>query len=245
MRRIVKLSLILLMTVFIMGNVYAALSCQMEVKASKTEVSKNEEFTVDVNISNIQSDKGVISLGGTLEYDKDSLELVRMEGKNGWETPIDGVSFNKDNGKIAITRNGLGKNNETVFTIKFKVKEGSKKNLTVTLKDITVADGTSPAKISVADTKITVKDGAQNPVSEPDNKNTNTNTQNKTNNTNIVANNLNKTATTNNPLPKTGGALATGFILIVFLGVLVAGGFFRKIKFIDKEIERETKRENK
>lgn len=243
MRRIVKLSLILLMTVFIMGNVYAALSCQMEVKASKTEVSKNEEFTVDINISNIQSDKGVISLGGTLEYDKDSLELVGMEGKNGWETPIDGVSFNKDNGKIAITRNGLGKNNETVFTIKFKVKEGSKKNLTVTLKDITVADGTSPAKISVADTKITVKDGSQNPVSEPDNKNTNT--QNKTNNTNIVANNLNKTATTNNPLPKTGGALATGFILIVFLGVLVAGGFFRKIKFIDKEIERETKRENK
>lgn len=243
MRKIVKLGLILLMTIFIMGNVYAALSCEMAVQASKTEVSKNEEFTVDMNISNIQSEKGVISLGATLEYDKDSLELVEMEGKNGWETPVDGASFNKNNGKIAITRSGLGKNNETVFTAKFKVKESSKQNLTVTLKDITVADGSSPAKINVANTKITVKDGTPNTL--PDNKNNTTNTENKTN-SNIIANNSNKSnSTTNNPLPKTGGALATGFILIVLLGILVAGGFFRKIKFIDKEIERETKRENR
>lgn len=243
MRKIVKLGLILLMTIFIMGNVYAALSCEMAVQASKTEVSKNEEFTVDMNISNIQSEKGVISLGATLEYDKDSLELVGMEGKNGWETPVDGASFNKNNGKIAITRSGLGKNNETVFTAKFKVKESSKQNLTVTLKDITVADGSSPAKINVANTKITVKGGTPNTL--PDNKNNTTNTENKTN-SNIIANNSNKSnSTTTNPLPKTGGALATGFILIVLLGILVAGGFFRKIKFINKEIERETKRENR
>ena len=110
MRKIVKLALVLCMTIFIIGNtVYAALSCKVSVQASQTEVSKNEEFTVDFNLSNIQSQRGIISIGATLEYDKDSLELVKMEGKNGWETPTEGASYNATNGKIAITISGLGK----------------------------------------------------------------------------------------------------------------------------------------
>lgn len=249
MKRVVKLSLVLLITICMIGSVYAALSCNVSLQASKTEVSKNEEFTVDVNIANIQSERGVISLGATLEYDKESLTLVRMEGQNGWETPANGASYNEANGKIAITRNGLGKNNETVFSIIFKVKEGSKQNLLITLKDITVADGVSPAKVATATRNITVKEGTANPVPTPDDGKTNTIVNNISNslhnnkvNENTTSgqtnkNNVNKNTSKGNitttknssALPKTG---ENTIILISAISILAIGAviFFIKMK---------------
>lgn len=250
MKKIVKLALVLCMTIFIMGNVYAALSCHVSVEASKTEVSKNEEFTVDFNISNIQSQRGIISIGATLEYDKDSLELVRMEGKNGWEAPEEGSSYNSSKGKLAITRNGLGKDDETVFTATFKAKETSKKNLMITLKNITVADGTSPAKIALAYKNITVKNGISNPVPDPgkdDDTNTGNNTKTDTNlvenkvtnnNKNTTTNILNKNSTNKGNLPKAGETTAMIFIALIVLAVLVAGIFLVKIKIIDKKLDK-------
>lgn len=250
MKKIVKLALVLCMTIFIMGNVYAALSCNVSVEASKTEVSKNEEFTVEFNISNIQSQRGIISIGATLEYDKDSLELVTMEGKNGWETPAEGSSYNASKGKLAITRDGLGKDDETIFTATFKAKETSKKNLIITLKNITVADGTSPAKIDLAYKNITVKNGTSNPVPNPgtdDNTNTSNNTNKDTNlvenkgnnqNKNTITNTLNKNATNKGNLPKAGETTAIIFIVLIVLAVLIAGIFFVKIKIIDKRLDK-------
>lgn len=246
MKKIVKLALALCMTILIMGNVYAAFSCNVSVQATKTEVSKEEEFTVDFNLSNIQSERGIISLGATLEYDKDSLELVKMEGKNGWETPTEGSSYNSSNGKIAITRNGLGKEDETVFSATFKAKENSKQNLIITLKNITVADGTSPAKIELAYKNITVKDGTSNPNPNPEadddtnvdsslteNKVTNHNT-----NKNTTINTLNKNFANKGNLPKAGETTAMIFIVPIVLVVLIAGSFFIKIKIIDKKLDK-------
>lgn len=251
MKKIVKLILVLCMTIFIMGNVYAALSCEVSVQASKIEVSKNEEFTVDFNLSNIQSERGIISLGATLEYNKDSLELVKMEGKNGWETPVEGVSYNPSKGKIAITRSGLGKKDETVFTATFKVKENSKQNLLITLKNITVADGTLPAKIKLTYQNIIVKDGESNPVPTPGTDD-DTNTSNNNTNSNLVENkvnnnkNTNKSTTitntvTNNStnkanLPKAGETMTRIFMILIAFAVLIAVIFFIKFKTIDKKI---------
>lgn len=254
MKRIIKLSLVLLITICMMGSVYAALSCNISLQASKTEVSKNEEFIVDVNIANIQSERGVISLGATLEYDKESLTLVRMEGQNGWETPVNGVSYNEANGKIAITRNGLGKNNETVFKIIFKVKEGSKQNLLITLKDITTADGISPAKISATSRNITVKEGTTNPVPTPGDENKNTIVNNIAGNTtngntasgntgnNSNRNNVNKNTSTGNitttknssALPKTGEntIIIVSAITILAIGAVI---FFVKMRKVNNK----------
>lgn len=168
MKKIASLTLMLIILISTIGNVYAAFSCEINLQMSKTEFNKDEEIIVDVNISNIQSDRGVISLGATLEYDKDSLTLVKMEGKNGWETPTEGVSYNPENGAIAITRGGLGKSNETVFRIIFKATDSSKENPTITLKDITVADGTQPVKITTVSKNITIKDGNNNPDIKPE-----------------------------------------------------------------------------
>ncbi len=265
MKKVVKLSLILLITVFMMGSVYAALSCEISAKASKTEVNKNEEFSVDFNIANIQSQRGVISLGATLEYDKDSLELVKMEGKNGWETPAEGASYNQSNGKIAITRGGVGKDDEIVFTATFKPKEASKENVMVTLKNITVADGTAPAKIKLAYQTITIKEGTPNPMPQPpedDNNNNNNNntTDNNTNtdgniniigntstvngnknntNKNVTTNTVNKNAMNKGNLPKAGDTTTMIFVILILMIALVAGIFFIKIKIINKEIDKQ------
>lgn len=250
MKKTLLFSLIVVIAICIMGNVYGALVCNIGVQASKTEISKNEEFTVNVNISNIQSERGIISMGGTLEYDKDSLELIKIEGKNGWETPTNGSSYNEANGKIAITRSGLGKNAETIFTITFKVKETSKQNLMVGMRDISVADGTKPVKIAQAYQNITVIGGTSNPVPTPepdeptvdptptpdDKPSTNT-PSNSTlgGNANSSKNTANKNIVKNGTLPKAGdNTMVLG--MLVTAVVVIAVVFFIKMKLLNKKM---------
>lgn len=164
--------IILLTVLFILqfnNFVYGKLNCNMNLKMNYTELSKNQEFVVDVNLYNVQADRGIISLGATLEYDKQSLTLVKMEGQNNWETPLSGTSYNEENGKIAIIRNGLGKSDEIVFRITFKVNEKSKKKLVISLKDIIVADGDKPFKIDNINKNITIKDSTSSSVSVSEN----------------------------------------------------------------------------
>ena len=200
--------LLFLMMMSIMGTVNAAFTCKVSMQMEKTEFKKGDEFTVDINISDIQSERGVISLGATLEYDKDSLTLVKMEGQNGWESPSVGSSYNEANGKIAITRNGLGNNNETIFKITFKVKEGAKKNILITLRNITLADGTSPLSVEKVYKNITIQEGTDNPVPNP--------TPDDEGNTLPVIPNTNNTVTNDiapdKKLPQTG---VSNIILVV------------------------------
>lgn len=111
MKKIIVLSLILLITISMVINVYATSTFEMSLQSSKNEVSKGEEFTVDVKLSNIQMDKGLIALGGKIEYDRDSLELVKLEGESKWARP----SYNEDNGKFATDRDDYGTDDEVMF----------------------------------------------------------------------------------------------------------------------------------
>lgn len=165
MKKVIKISLILLIAICISGNVYATLKCNINMKTEKLEYNKGDTFTVDVNISNIESDRGVISFGGTLEYDKDSLKLEKIQGVNGWETPTTGLSYNESNGKFVITKSEFGKNDETIFKLTFTVKNESKQSYTITLKDMSLADGITLAKVD--DKSIIIKEGNQIPNPQP------------------------------------------------------------------------------
>lgn len=164
MKKIVKLSLVLfIMSLVIMLNtsrVSAALVFNASMQPEKA--NKNREVVVNVNLSNIQSQRGIMSFGATLEYDKEHLTLVKMEGQNGWETPIEGASYNPTNGKIVMTRSGFAKDDETILKITFQLKEGSKE-AQAHLKNISASDGADLGKIDELTTKIT-----ETPTTSPD-----------------------------------------------------------------------------
>lgn len=229
MKKILSLVLLLIIMMSIAGTVNAAFTCNVSMQMEKAEFKKGDEFTVDINISNIQSERGVISLGATLEYDKDSLTLVKMEGQNGWETPAVGSSYNENNGKIAITRSGLGKNDETIFKITFKVKEETKKNLLITLRNISLADGTSPLSVKQVYKNITIQEGTDNPVPNPT-------PDDNDNQLPVIpdTNNTNNDIAPDEKLPQTG---VSNTLVGVGLAttIAIAGGCFIKLHNLNKK----------
>lgn len=248
MKKVISISLILLIIICITGNVYAVLKCNVNMKTEKSEYNKGDTVTIDVNISNIESDRGVISFGGTLEYDKDSLKLEKIQGLNGWETPGIGTSYNETNGKFIITRSGLGKNDETMFKLIFTVKNESKQNLVIRLKDISLADGIAPIKINEVNKNITIKEATQNPNPQPGDNDSkpgdnidNTDNDSKPGNNSNIGNNSNTSnsiskkdnTTANKIIPKTGDKILIFPILIGTL-TIISILFVIKVKSINE-----------
>lgn len=169
MKKTIVFSLSLILGIMLLvNNVYAASSYKIDLNTVKNEFDKKEEFVVNVAISNIQVEKGLIAFGAVLDYDKDSLELVKTSGSENWANP----SYNENNGKLTTDRNNLSKNDEVVFSITFRVKEGSKANPTITLKNIEASGGTETGDVKTNDvTKtITVKGATSNPNPDDTNK---------------------------------------------------------------------------
>lgn len=242
MKKIVKLSLIFLIAICIVGNVYAILNCNIDIKTNKSQYSKNEEFTVNINLSNVKADKGIIAFGGTLEYDKDSLTLVKMEGKSNWSNP----SYNEQNGKFVLDRGSVTKSDETTFQITFKVKDTKKSTSVISLKNVTISDGTETKKIELVDKSITIKGGTSNPDSTPGDDNQGSTNQPPNGNTNQNVNSGTNGDTTydKGKLPKTGenniSVISIVFLIIFFIILLDT---IIRIKVINKKQIR--KRRNK
>ena len=241
MKTIVKLSLIiLLIIVCFTGVVYAASSCNISLETTKTEFNKNEEFSVDVKISNIQSERGFIALEAVLEYDKSSLTLIEMEGQNKWSSPIKDLSYNEATGKLVIDKNGLAKTDEVILKLKFKVNENSKDTARITLKDIKASDATTPVEIAVANKNITIKGGSTTPIIpvDPDptpdptpdpapTPNPDTKPQVPSTNTNTSTDNT----ISNNKIPKTGTntEIVIGSIVVILAAGIIFGIKLKKM----------------
>lgn len=231
MKKIVKLSLVmLLIIVCCTGAVYAASSCNISLETAKSEFSKNEEFSVDVKLSNIQSERGFIALEAVLEYDKTSLTLVKMQGQNDWSSPIKDLSYNEATGKLVIDKNGLAKSDEVILKLTFKVNENSKENTTITLKNIKASDATAPVEVATATKNIKITtpiipvdpidpdpDPTPNPDPTPDPKPTQP--QKPNNNTNTIIDNT----ISNDKMPKTGTnteVIIGGIAVIAIAGII-------------------------
>lgn len=238
MKKIAKFSIImLLMIIGLKVNVYAKPNCNVNIQINKTEINKNEEFTVEVKISNIQSERGIIALEGILEYDKESITLIKMEGQNDWSTPIKDLSYNESNGKLVIDKKGLAKGDETILKLVFKANETSKKNNIIILKDITIADGILPSTVVNTYKYITVKEGTENPIpnppvdQKPDPKpEPDKNTNKVSNDTNIS----NKDNIVGGKLPQTGSnniILITSIVIFMTIGIVM----YVKIRNVDRK----------
>lgn len=214
MNKVKKISLMLAIMLVILvgvaGQSFAALKVDPNLGASKSEVQPGEQFTVTYNISNVQGDKGIIALSGTIKYDKNVLELVNKSGSNSWSNP----SLNGD--MFVTDREDLGKVNETVFTLTFKVKDGATGNTNITVENVMASDGDGDVNVSNASKTITIKKSENK---DDDITNIPTSTTNKDKD-------KNQTAT----LPKTGeghfGIIAGG---VALMSTVFAVVFYRKL----------------
>ncbi len=248
---------IFLNIVFYTISVLANTTGSMSMNADKAEYSKNDEVVIEVKTSGLSSDKGIISLGAVLEYDKAVLQYVKIAGVGEWGKP----SFNEENGKLVTDRSDLGKNDEAVFKITFKVISDSDSISNVKIKDIEVSGGDGAFTLNGASQEVKIKsDSSQKPNntnnSKPTNNtekpnNTNTNkpgaSTEKTNNVNtnkqdtnnVTTNNGNTINTKDNiatsNLPKAGISKSFKIILTIIILLVIAMVSFIKLNNITKD----------
>ncbi len=99
-------------------------------KKEEKEIHPGDEFSVNVNLSDLKNiDRGLIALGGQLEYDSNVLERIDITGENNWDIAS---GFNEENFKFVTDNNTYITNDSTIFTIKFKAKD-SIENTTKTI----------------------------------------------------------------------------------------------------------------
>lgn len=219
MKKIITISLIMLVLVSTLTNIYAA-SCTVTLQPSNGKVESNKEFTVDVNLSNIQDEKGMITFTARLEYDHTNLTFKKIEGQNGWNP-----AYNEENGKIAAERaGGYTKDNETVFTVTFLVNGAVNANPNITLTDIVFSNGTEDIDVTTDSTTITIIESGNQGGNQSGNQGGNQNINNV------------DTSIKDGRLPQTGD---TNILLIVIAVALVlVVGFFIKIKLIDNKTNK-------
>lgn len=251
--RIITITLIFLLVFSIIGKVYANSSFTITMQASKNKLNKNEEFTVEVKISNIQDEKGIIAIGGEIDYDKNSLTLLKLESSSeAWAKP---TYYNESN-KFVIDRESLSKAEENIFKMIFKVNEESSQNPKISLKNVAASNGDEDIKTSDTNIAVTINNGSSiNPTQSPTNSPTTTPTQsptatptqkptdnssnNKINVSNKITNNINdnkKDEKSSNQLPYTGkDTIAIGIIFSVVAMLAVVS--YIKIKQINKKAQ--------
>lgn len=195
MKKIISLSLSILLIICLMGTAYAVSSCKISLKINNSTLVKDEEFSVNVVLSDIQDEKGIFGVSAILEYDKNSLEYVKMEEQQGWEKAV----YNKDNGIIAIIREeSYATNNQTVFKITFKTKVENKSNVEIALKDVTASNGQKDIKLGDLKEILTIKTNNNNNNNENNKPNENNNNNSKPSSNNKPTNNNNDNLEDNN-----------------------------------------------
>ena len=182
---LVLIIIMLLGTIF-SSKTYAALSCNVSLKAQKKEVTYKEQFYVYVAISSLQTTKGIIAIGAELSYDTKSLTLVDIEGENKWSAPF----YSSSTGKLTSVKNKLSTNNENVFKIIFEVNENAKTESSAWIKinNFEISDGDEEKNCGGNSINITIADENAGDNNQGENNNQNTGTTSKPN-----------TGTTNKP----------------------------------------------
>lgn len=233
MKKVIKISAVLLILFSVLTSVYAA-SCTITVQPSNSKVETNKEFSVDVVLSNIQDEKGMITFTARLEYDYTNLTFKKIEGQNGWNP-----AYNEENGKIAAERaDGYTKSDETVFRVTFLANGAVNETPKITLTDIVFSNGKEDIDVVAASTTVTIIDsdsgdqgGDQGGNQGGDQGGNQGGNPSENQNTNKV-----DTSIKDGKLPQTGEM----YILLIAIAVAIAlvVGFFIRIKLIDNKVNK-------
>ena len=129
----ISLGLILMLCICFSNKAYATVGCNARVTAQRQEVTIEEEVNVTLSISNIQGEKGILVIGGVLEYDKNYLTLIGRSAGDMWS-----LSYNSTTGQFVADRDGFTKNNESVSYQNDNTKEEN-------IKDVSCQNGAFPS----------------------------------------------------------------------------------------------------
>lgn len=216
MNKLKKISIVIIVIMIFGGvfvnKVYGALLCNVGLSASKSDLKYGDEFSVYVKISNLQTDKGIIAIGGVLSYDTKSLTLVDIEGENKWSDPF----HSESTGKLTSVKNKRTSSDENVLKINFKVNDKAEKSAWVKISNFEISDGDEEKNVGGNSINLTIKgqevnkpsNNTQNNGSKPNaggtskpstNNKPSTGTSNKGNtNTNNVTNTVSNEITEEN-----------------------------------------------
>lgn len=203
------------------------ISGNMNLQTVKKEYQKGEEIEITASLSDIETNKGISSLKGRLQYDRASLDLIEIQGLNHWLT-----SYDQKKGEFLLERNDVITNNTDLLKIRFRVKQDTTQELTIALKNVTITDGNQEATLPDKAINITIRsedsnnsndsnDIAKSPEQiDPNNNSVNTILSEKTNTIDSIA---------NRPIPYAGKKhiIFKMFFIITILSMLFL--FIKKI----------------
>lgn len=185
MEKLKKISLVITMLMLLgcmfISKSYAEIKCNVSLFASNSEiVSPGDELSIYAKISNVEATKGIIAIGGVIDYDKDSLTLVSVTGENGWSNPF----YNESNGKITTVKNDFAKADEVVIKMTFRVNGNASNNAWISLDNVQISDGNEENNIGGNAITISIRAKNTSTPTQPENPSNPTTPTNQTTPTN-------------------------------------------------------------
>ncbi len=108
---------------------------KINTKRRTLSAKSNSENKLIAYISTQNLDKAINAIGGKISYNKDVLQLEKIESENAeWK-------LERNNDKIIALRKKASTSNEEVIKLTFSIKESSKKEIEVDLSNIKISDG--------------------------------------------------------------------------------------------------------
>lgn len=151
------LAVIFSMILISFAGIISASSFDVSVNPKEITAKPGETINVKVSLKDIDmSGNGINILEGNINFDKEMIENVDVEGENNWQ-----IEYNKDsnsdlNGKFLMIKdvNGI-KDDEEILNLKIKIKDNIKKaNTKILLKDLTSNDGNNLINIGSREINI-------------------------------------------------------------------------------------------
>lgn len=223
MKKLVKVSFMIFVMAIVISfssTTYAAIQATVDLNTTKTEYNKDEEIIVNVDLSKLNADKGIIITGAKLEYDENNLEYIGMDAGEGWAEP----AYNPSSRKLVVDRKTEYQTTEgNVLKMKFKVVSNKKEVSQIALKNIEVADGDEEVKVNDANMTVTLnKDGNSSTDGDISNGDSSTGTDNNNGNGNGNQSTNGSTDDSKaNGLPNTGDNLYIIYIAVAALLIAI------------------------
>ena len=138
-------------------GIISASSFDVSVNPKEITAKPGENINVKVSLKDIDmSGNGINILEGNINFDKEMIENVDVEGENNWKIEYNNDTNSNLNGKFLMIKdvNGI-KDDEEILNLKIKIKDNIKKaNTKILLKDLTSNDGNNLINIGSREINI-------------------------------------------------------------------------------------------